>query len=92
MEFLQEHSVKEVTDHDLKEITGDGVDLVDNTTGDAVSIEADVIVLALGSAPVRGLAEALEGEDISFHMIGDCSQPNNIKQAIYQGACVGRQV
>ncbi len=92
MEFLQEHRVKEVTDHDLKEITSDGVDLVDNTTGDPMSLEAEVVVLALGSAPVRDLSEALEGHGISFHMIGDCNQPNNIKQAIYQGARVGRQV
>jgi hypothetical protein len=92
MEFLQEHSVKEITDHDVKQITPDGVDLVDNATGDAVSLEADVVVLALGSAPMRGLAEALEEQGLSFHIIGDCNRPNNIKQAIYEGARVGRQV
>ena len=69
-----------------------GVDLIDNETGKAVSVEAEVIVLALGSTPVRDLADVLEEKGIAFSMIGDCCQPRNIKQAIYQGALVGRQV
>jgi len=92
MEFMQEHSVKEITDHELNRITGQGVDLTDKASGETVSLEADVVVLALGSAPVRGLAETLEEQGVSFRMIGDCYQPRNIKQAIYQGALAGRQV
>lgn len=92
MEFLQEHKVKEITDHKLEKITSKGVDLIDNETGKAVSVEAEVIVLALGSAPVRDLADFLEEKGIPFSMIGDCCRPKNIKQAIYQGALVGRQV
>ncbi len=92
MEFMQEHKVKEITDHALVGITSNGVDLTDNETGKQVSIEAEVIVLALGSTPVRGLADILEEKGIPFRIIGDCSQPNNIKQAIYQGALAGRQV
>jgi hypothetical protein len=41
---------------------------------------------------VRDLADALEKQGITFRMIGDSYQPKNIKQAIYQGALVGRQV
>jgi pyruvate/2-oxoglutarate dehydrogenase complex dihydrolipoamide dehydrogenase (E3) component len=92
MEFMQEHKVQEITDHKLEKITSDGVDLIDNATGEPVSFEASVVVLALGSAPVRNLADALEEQGITFRMIGDCYQPKNIKQAIYQGALVGRQV
>ena len=92
MDFLQEHKVKEITDHKFEKITGSGVDLTDNETGKKVSIEAAVIVLALGSAPVRELADALEEQGVPFRMIGDCCQPKNIKQAIYQGALAGRQV
>ena len=92
MEFMQEHKVQEITDHKLEKITSDGVDLIDNATGEPVSFEASVVVLALGSAPVRDLADALEEQGITSRMIGDCYQPKNIKQAIYQGALVGRQV
>jgi NADPH-dependent 2,4-dienoyl-CoA reductase/sulfur reductase-like enzyme len=92
MEFMQQHKVREITDHGFERITGAGVDLVDNVTGRPVSLEADVVVLALGSDPVRDLAEALEEQGVSFRMIGDCCQPKNIKQAIYQGSLAGRQV
>ncbi|RLB90544.1 MAG: NADH oxidase [Deltaproteobacteria bacterium] len=92
MEFMQEHKVREITDHKLEKITSKGIDLIDNDSGDSVCVEADVIVLALGSTPVRELADVLEEKDISFSMIGDCTKPKNIKQAIYQGALIGRQV
>jgi 2,4-dienoyl-CoA reductase-like NADH-dependent reductase (Old Yellow Enzyme family)/thioredoxin reductase len=92
MEFMQEHKVREITDHKLDKITSTGVDLINNESGKAVFVEAEVIVLALGSAPVRGLADALEKKEIPFAMIGDCTKPKNIKQAIYQGALIGRQI
>ena len=92
LEFLTEHKVREITDHKLEKVTSNGVDLIDKNSGKSVSVEADVIILALGSTPVRELAEALEAKDIEFSMIGDCTKPRNIKQAIYQGSLVGRQV
>jgi pyruvate/2-oxoglutarate dehydrogenase complex dihydrolipoamide dehydrogenase (E3) component len=92
LEFLTEHKVREITDHKLEKITSNGVDLIDKNSGKSISVEADVIILALGSTPVRELAEALEAKDIEFSMIGDCTKPRNIKQAIYQGSLVGRQV
>ena len=92
MEFMQEHKVREITDHSFEKITNMGLDLINKKSGESVSIEADVIVLALGSAPVRGLADVLEEKDIPFTMIGDCTSPNNIKQAVYQGSLIGRQL
>lgn len=92
MDFLQKHNVTEVTDHKLEKITGNGVDLIDKKSGKAVSVEAEVIVLALGSKPERTLADALEAEGMEFRIIGDCSRPKNIKQAIYDGSLIGRQI
>jgi NADPH-dependent 2,4-dienoyl-CoA reductase/sulfur reductase-like enzyme len=92
MEFLKEHKVREITDHKFGKITKDGVELTGNENGNTVSVEAEVIVVALGSASVNDLAEVLEEKGIAFHMIGDSYQPKNIKQAIYQGALVGRQL
>jgi 2,4-dienoyl-CoA reductase-like NADH-dependent reductase (Old Yellow Enzyme family)/thioredoxin reductase len=92
MEFLKEHKVREITDHKFGKITKDGVELTGNENGNTFSVEAEVIVVALGSASVTDLAEVLEEKGIAFHMIGDSYQPKNIKQAIYQGALVGRQL
>jgi len=92
MDFLQKHNVTEVTDHKLKKITGNGVDLIDKKSGKAVSVEAEVIVLALGSKPERTLADVLKAEGMEFRIIGDCNRPKNIKQAIYDGSLIGRQI
>lgn len=92
MDFLEEHRVQEITDHKFNKITSTGVELTDNETGNTVSVEADVVVVALGSEPTNRLATVLESKGIPFRMIGDCTQPKNIKQAIYEGALVGRQL
>jgi NADPH-dependent 2,4-dienoyl-CoA reductase/sulfur reductase-like enzyme len=92
MDFLQEHQVKEITNHKFNKITSTGVEIIDIETGNTILVEADVVVLALGSEPINGLATLLEKKGIPFRMIGDCCQPKNIKQAIYQGALVGRQL
>jgi 2,4-dienoyl-CoA reductase-like NADH-dependent reductase (Old Yellow Enzyme family)/thioredoxin reductase len=92
MEFLQEHQVHQITDHEFERVTASGVDLTDKVSGEPVSIEAQVIVIALGSKPERTLADALEAEGIEFNMIGDCCKPNNIKQAVYEGSLIGRQI
>jgi len=36
--------------------------------------------------------EDLKKAEVEFHAIGDCQQPRNIRQAIYEGALVGRQL
>jgi 2,4-dienoyl-CoA reductase-like NADH-dependent reductase (Old Yellow Enzyme family)/thioredoxin reductase len=92
MDYLREHRVNEVTDHKFNKITPTGVELTNTETGNTVTVEADVVVLALGSQPTNNLADLLEKKGIPFRMIGDCCQPKNIKQAIYQGALAGRQL
>lgn len=92
MDYMKAHKVREITDHSLEKITDSGVVLTDKLTGEVVPVEGNLIVMALGSQPVRELAHIMEEKGIGFHMIGDCTQPKNIKQAIYQGALAGRQV
>lgn len=92
MDFLTEHKVKQITDHKFEKVTGTGVDLTDKLSGEPVSIDAQAIVIALGSKPERSLADSLEADGIAFRMIGDCCKPNNIKQAVYDGSLVGRQI
>lgn len=92
MEFLDKHNVAQITDHTFEKITKTGVEITDNATGKTALIDADVVVIALGSTPQRALADQLEADGIEFKMIGDCCKPNNIKKAIYDGALVGRQI
>ena len=92
LDSLQEHNVTLLFDFKVEEISWDGVIVAKRDSGEKQTIEADVIVSALGSQPVRGLAEDLEKLDVEFYPIGDCRAPNNIRQAIYEGSLVGRQI
>jgi hypothetical protein len=59
-------------------------------------LNADYIVLAWGSIPNRSLMKELEdlapewGTDV--YIAGDCIEPRNILEAIYDGACVAREI
>ena len=48
--------------------------------------------MALGSEPVRDLAEAMKKRGVVFYTIGDCEKPQNIRQATYAGSLIGRQI
>ena len=73
-------------------LTGEGVKVTQRDSGEESILEAETIVLALGATPERGLVNDLKKEEIEFHAIGDCRKPKNIRQAIYEGALVGRQL
>jgi 2,4-dienoyl-CoA reductase-like NADH-dependent reductase (Old Yellow Enzyme family)/thioredoxin reductase len=92
LDSLEECRVNLLSGFKVDGLTGDGVKIVQRDTGEGRTLEAETIVLALGATPERGLFEDLKKEDVEFHAIGDCRQPNNIRQAIYEGALVGRQL
>ena len=92
LEALQECRVNMVSGHKVEGLTADGVKLVHRDTGEQRTLEAEMVVLALGAKPERGLVEDLKKMDIEFFPIGDCQQPRNIRQAIYEGALIGRQL
>jgi 2,4-dienoyl-CoA reductase-like NADH-dependent reductase (Old Yellow Enzyme family)/thioredoxin reductase len=92
LDSLEECRVKLLSGFKVEGLAGDGVNIVQRDTGEKRTLEAETIVLALGATPERGLFEDLKKEEIEFHAIGDCRQPNNIRQAIFEGALVGRQL
>ena len=81
-----------LSDYMVSGIAADGVKVVKRDTGEEQTLEAETIVLAMGAKPERTLASDLEKAEVEFHSIGDCRQPNNIRQAIYEGALIGRQI
>jgi NADPH-dependent 2,4-dienoyl-CoA reductase/sulfur reductase-like enzyme len=92
LEALDANKVNLLSDYKIENFTSDGAKIVKRGTGDELTLAADTIVLALGSSPQRQLAEALEKAGRRFHPIGDCENPHNIRQAIYQGALIGRMI
>jgi pyruvate/2-oxoglutarate dehydrogenase complex dihydrolipoamide dehydrogenase (E3) component len=92
LDSLQECRVNFLSGFKVEGLTGDGVKLVQRDSGEERTLEAETIVLALGATPERSLVDNLKKEEIEFHPIGDCRKANNIRQAIYDGALVGRQI
>jgi 2,4-dienoyl-CoA reductase-like NADH-dependent reductase (Old Yellow Enzyme family)/thioredoxin reductase len=92
LDSLQECRVSFLSGFKVAGLTGAGIKLVQRDSGEERTLEAETIVLALGATPERSLVDDLKKAEIEFHPIGDCRQPKNIRQAIYEGALVGRQL
>ena len=50
--------------------------------GEALSFEADSVVLATGMTPKKELLEELKGGPYQLHSIGDCVEPRRIADAV----------
>jgi pyruvate/2-oxoglutarate dehydrogenase complex dihydrolipoamide dehydrogenase (E3) component len=55
------------------------------------TLPADLLVLALGRVPERGLAEALAARGLDVHEAGDCLGPRSAEEAILEGTLAARR-
>jgi 2,4-dienoyl-CoA reductase-like NADH-dependent reductase (Old Yellow Enzyme family)/thioredoxin reductase len=88
---LQAYNTPIFTKVKLEEITEKGV-IVITKEGEKRTFEADTIMLALGAKPKNDLYKKLEGKVPEIHVIGDCSKPFGIMEAIQDGAKIGRNI
>ena len=56
------------------------------------SIRADTLVLAVGMKTQRELLDNLEGKVPSAHAIGDCVEPRNILNAIWEACRIAQHI
>ncbi|NIM46179.1 MAG: FAD-dependent oxidoreductase, partial [Nitrososphaeria archaeon] len=75
----------------IDEISEAGLTLIDKNW-ERKTLEADTIVLAIGSTSNRELAEALKGEVPQLYMVGDCVRPRKISEAINEGSRIARRI
>ncbi len=68
----------------------DGVDIAKG--GMMLHLQADTIVLAVGTVPNTELKEALEKEGMKYHEIGDCKKIGDALESISDGAEIGRML
>jgi pyruvate/2-oxoglutarate dehydrogenase complex dihydrolipoamide dehydrogenase (E3) component len=71
-------------------ITDDGIE-VGLPDGGRETILADSVVLAAGARPDSGLYQALAGE-FATYAAGDAVEPRGIREAIHEGAAIGRDL
>jgi hypothetical protein len=56
------------------------------------TLPADLLVLALGRVPERGLGEELAASGLSVKEVGDCLSPRSAEEAILEGTLAARDL
>jgi len=88
---LNELGVRFLTEHKLSRIEDNGI-YVSDKDGSDIFIEAERVIIAVGNSPDAGLFDQIKSLGVQVHQIGDCLEPRGAKQAIYEGAMIGRSI
>lgn len=88
-----------LANYDLEKILDATVTRIDEKSvyyttnkGDNAHVDADKVILATGYASNRRLLDELEGLAAEVHVIGDCSSPRKIVNAIHEGFHASRMI
>lgn len=88
---LRTRKTRIMTETKLERIEDNGVGVSDKD-GNEIFLEAERVVIAIGSRPDNALYEQVEPLGYEVHRIGDCLEPRSAKVAIYEGAVLGRTI
>ncbi len=88
---LKKNNVTILTDTRLLKIDGNGV-IVANKDRPEHFIETDKVVIAIGTRPDTRLYDKIKSLGYKLFQIGDCLEPRNAKEAIYESAVLGRRI
>ena len=88
---LSEHHVKTMTESKLLQVEKNGVKIIDKDNIEWF-IEAESIIVAIGSRPDTRLYDQIKSMGYEVHQIGDCVEPRSAKDAIYEAAVLGRTI
>jgi 2,4-dienoyl-CoA reductase-like NADH-dependent reductase (Old Yellow Enzyme family)/thioredoxin reductase len=80
-----------LTEYSLSRVEENGV-FVANKAGEEKFLEANRVVIAVGSRPDNTLYEQVKSLGYEVHQIGDCLEPRSAKAAILEGAVLGRSI
>lgn len=88
---LAEQGVKVKYDTAVLEISDKGVVVIDKNSVKS-TLQADNVVLALGSVANNKLAQSLRGKVPRIYSIGDCVKPRKLPEAVSEGYKVACQI
>jgi pyruvate/2-oxoglutarate dehydrogenase complex dihydrolipoamide dehydrogenase (E3) component len=91
MGLLEQHGVEFKTEVKLERITENGIKIMDRGWN-RFNIDADTIVLSLGSKARVDTIAALDGLVRDVYVIGDCAKPRDLKAAIHDGFNVAAEI
>nr|MDO8081815.1 FAD-dependent oxidoreductase [Candidatus Freyarchaeota archaeon] len=87
LKTLSMRGVQMLTNAKVAKITDKGV-ILEN--GDL--LEADTVVVAVGTVPNNELIDQLEGSAPEIYSIGDCVQPRKAYEAVHEGAEIAHKI
>lgn len=90
-DLMTKYGVKIYTSSKLLSVTEDGVKIEKKNEG-TKTIPTDTVVLAVGMTPESTLADKLEEKSKRVFRIGDCRQPRNVMNAIWDAYEVARSL
>jgi NADPH-dependent 2,4-dienoyl-CoA reductase/sulfur reductase-like enzyme len=88
---LKESNATLLTDTRLSKIEDNGVVVVDQENREKF-IEAEKVVIAIGTKPDTKLYQKIKPLGYKIYQIGDCLEPRSAKDAIYDSAVLGRRI
>lgn len=88
---LKELGVRIYPGHRLSRIESDGV-IVSGPDGDEKKIEAQRVVIAIGTRSEDAIHKEVKALGFETHIIGDCLDPRTAKAALLDGARLGRSI
>jgi 2,4-dienoyl-CoA reductase-like NADH-dependent reductase (Old Yellow Enzyme family)/thioredoxin reductase len=91
MEKLREVHAKIETDMKAIEATGDGLVCLDQQ-GKRRLFEADTIVVAAGTSPLREIVNSMLDAAPVIVQVGDCVKPQKVTEALYRGYHAGLDI
>ncbi len=91
LKHLKNSNTAMLTDTRLSKIEDKGV-IVVNQDNREKFIEADKVVIAIGTKPDTKLYDKIKALGYKIYQIGDCLEPRSAKDAIYDSAVLGRRI
>ena len=88
---LEESNVQIMTEIRLTRIEDNGATVKDKY-GMELFVEAEKVIIAIGTRPDKRLYEKIKSLEYEIHQIGDCLEPRSAKAAILESAVLGRKI
>jgi len=89
--LLTKNNVRILTECRLSKISEDGA-FIEHKDGKELFIKGDKIVITVGNRPVNDLYDQVKKLGIEAYQIGDCVEARSAKDAIYEGAMIGKSI
>ena len=91
LDLLKDEKVDILTESNVLEIKDEGVVIADKS-GKRSILSADTVVLAIGLKSSDQLSETIRDKVPEVYAIGDCVEPRNVTNAIWEGFRTARLI